>query len=114
MAYPADVSTRMIMGTFLHPDGQTATGSITFTPSAASTDMQDALVTRTPVRAELNTNGYFEVELPCTDDRDIVPFDWYYAVRTRIEGARPSSYNLRLPAGDNSPVDLSDLAFAAV
>ena len=113
MSYPADMSTRTVVGTFLQPNGDTGTGTVTFTPSLRVTDRADAILMRAPAPVELNTDGYFAIELPCTDDRDLSPTDWYYTVRVRIRGARAFTYNLHLPVGDGSDVDVSSLGIPA-
>ena len=112
MAYPADMSTRTIVGTFIHPDGVTQTGRITFAPSRDVRNASaggGATMMSAPVTVELNADGYFEAELPCTDDRDLSPETWQYVARVRLEGARPYSFRFVLPYGTGDDVDIADL-----
>ena len=110
MTYPADVSTRLIYGTFLRSDGTAAIGSITISPSSRIEDADDATVLANPLVKTLDGSGYFELELPCTDDLDLSPRGWYYTARIRIQGAKPYSFNFYLPTGDGSDVDITRLA----
>jgi hypothetical protein len=106
------MSTRTVVGTFIRPDGETQTGKITFIPSRDVRDASaggGASMMLVPVSVELNTNGYFEIELPCTDDRDLSPESWQYVARVRLEGTRPYTFRFELPYDGGADVDITDL-----
>lgn len=109
MAYPTDMSTRVVKGTFIDIDGQTSTGTVSFTPSAVVRDFSDATILYGTTSVELDANGYFEIALPCTDDTDLLPDDWYYTIRIRLQGARSVEWNMELPYADGSEVNISDV-----
>ncbi len=115
MAIPANVTTLVVLGTFLTPEGNPSTGTITFTPSkwltnsGANVALPNSSVTKT-----LGTAGDFQVTLPVTDDADLQPANWFYTVSEVIDGVS-QSYALLLPgtAGTGGTVYLADLAPAA-
>ena len=115
MALPGNVSTHVVIGTFLTPEGTPSTGTITFTPSkwltnsGANVALPNSSVTKT-----LGTAGDFQVTLPVTDDSDLQPANWYYTVSEVVDGVS-QSYALLLPgtAGSGGTVYLADLAPAA-
>ena len=115
MALPGNVTTVVVLGTFLTPEGNPSTGTITFTPSrwlnnpGANVAIPDSSVTKT-----LGTAGNFSVTLPVTDDTDLTPANWYYTVSEIIDGVS-QSYDILLPgsAATNGTVYLADIVPAA-
>jgi len=57
----------------------------------------------------LDLNGKFTVDIPCTDNTNLYPVNWYYTLRTRTSGAAPTTFKFYLPEGDLSAVDISTL-----
>jgi hypothetical protein len=112
MSYPADMSTRNITGVFLGASSSPKTGALSFTPSAILKDAAGATILHGSTSVELDTNGSFTVQLPCTDDRDLSPVGWHYTLRTRISGVRPTEVSFYLPLGDGSDVDITELNLA--
>jgi len=109
MSYPNDVSVRTVFGQYLKSTGLAAAGTVTFTPSHRIEDANDATILSTPITVTLDTNGEFEIDLPCTDDLDLSPRGWYYTATIRIKGARPYSFRFYLPTGDGTDVDITKL-----
>ena len=109
MSYPPDVSTRIVFGKYTKVSGTAASGTITFTASNRIEDADDAVILSGPLSINLDTDGEFSVELPCTDDRDLSPRGWYYTARVRIRGARPYDFRFYLPEGDGEPIDITRL-----
>ena len=115
MALPGNVTTVVVLGTFLTPEGDPSTGTITFTPSrwlnnpGANVAIPDSSVTKT-----LGTAGNFSVILPVTDDGDLTPANWYYTVSEVVDGVS-QSYDILLPgsAATSGTVYLADIAPAA-
>jgi hypothetical protein len=115
MPLPGNVSTLVVLGTFLTPEGNPSTGTITFTPSRWLTNSgADVAIPNSSVTKTLGTAGNFSVTLPVTDDGDLQPANWFYTVSEVIDGVS-QSYSLLLPgtAGTGGTVYLADLAPAA-
>lgn len=102
MPLPTNLATCLVSGAFIHTDGTIATGSVEFTPVplhiANSTAEPPLTVIGTPVLAQLSA-GAFAVELPATDDVDLIPVDWTYLCRVRISGQAAYSFYMPAPAG---------------
>ena len=112
MAMPANVTTVVVLGTFLTPEGNPSTGTITFTPSRWLTNSgADVAIPNSSVTKTLGTAGNFSVTLPVTDDADLQPANWFYTVSEVIDGVS-QSYAVLLPgtAATNGTVYLADLA----
>jgi hypothetical protein len=112
MPLPGNVSTLVVIGTFLTPEGNPSTGTITFTPSRWLTNSgANVALPNSGVTKTLGTAGNFTVTLPVTDDGDLQPANWYYTVSEVVDGVS-QSYSLLLPgtAGSGGTVYLADLA----
>jgi hypothetical protein len=112
MPLPGNVSTLVVIGTFLTPEGNPSTGTITFTPSRWLTNSgADVAIPNSGVTKTLGTAGNFTVTLPVTDDGDLQPANWFYTVSEVVDGVS-QSYALLLPgtAGSGGTVYLADLA----
>lgn len=109
MSYSPDVVTRTIYGQYLQPDGAPATGTITITPSSKIRDMSDSIILSRPIITTLDENGEFSIDIPCTDNINLSPVNWYYTARTRTSGTAPTSFKFYLPAADGIAVDISTL-----
>jgi len=115
MAMPANVTTVVVLGTFLTPEGAPSTGTITFTPSRWLTNSgADVAIPNSSVTKTLGTAGDFSVTLPVTDDLDLQPANWFYTVSEVVDGVS-QSYAILLPgtAATNGTVYLADIAPAA-
>ena len=115
MAMPANVTTLVVLGTFLTPEGNPSTGTITFTPSRWLTNSgADVAIPNSSVTKTLGTAGNFSVTLPVTDDADLQPGNWFYTVSEVIDGVS-QSYDILLPgtAGVGGTVYLADIGPAA-
>ena len=112
---PANVTTLVVLGTFLTPEGNPSTGTITFTPSRWLTNSgADVAIPNSSITKTLGTAGDFSVTLPVTDDADLQPANWFYTVSEVVDGVS-QSYAVLLPgtAGTGGTVYLADLAPAA-
>jgi hypothetical protein len=112
MAMPGNVTTVVVLGTFLTPEGNPSTGTITFTPSKWLTNSgADVAIPNSSITKTLGTAGNFTVTLPVTDDADLQPGNWFYTVSEVIDGVS-QSYSILLPgtAGSNGTVYLADIA----
>ena len=115
MALPGNVTTVAVLGTFLTPEGNPSTGTITFTPSRwLNNPGADVAIPNSAVTKTLGTAGDFSVVLPVTDDDDLTPANWYYTVTEVVDGVS-QSYAILLPgsAATGGTVYLPDVAPAA-
>lgn len=109
MPYSPDVTTRTVVGQYLKSDGQPATGKVSITPSSKVRDPNNSIILSQAIIINLDNTGSFEIDLPCTDNPLLSPYNWHYTARTRTSGAAPTSFKFYLPVGDGSDVDISTL-----
>lgn len=110
MVLPDNVSTVTVTGTFLDASGEPLAGQVTFTPSAVLSDDSgdpDVVIVGASVKARLDKDGSFSVALAATDDADLSPTGWTYAVEERVAG-QTRTYSISLPASP-STVDLAEV-----
>jgi hypothetical protein len=115
MAMPANVTTVVVAGTFITPEGNPSTGTVTFTPSRwLNNPGADVAIPNSSVTKTLGTAGNFTVTLPVTDDADLEPGNWFYVVSENVDGVT-QSYDILLAgsAATNGTVFLADIAPAA-
>lgn len=116
MPLPGNTSTVTVAGTFLNPDGDPATGTITFTPSTWLTNSVDNItIPAATVTKTLGTAGNFTAVLPVTDDPDLSPNGWRYEVAEVVDDVT-RRYDVLIPAAAATAgtVWLADLAPATV
>lgn len=109
MALTADLSTVTLTGTYVDLQGNPISGSVTFTPQSIIKDTdQNQIIINATVSATLNGSGSFSVVLPVSDDPDVAPTPFAYAVEEVFPGGR--SFFINIPAGGASTQDIADLA----
>lgn len=97
MAMPANVTTVVVLGTFLTPEGTPSTGTVSFTPSSWLLNSgANIAIPNSTVTKSLGTAGNFTVTLPITDDADLSPSGWIYTVSEVVDGVS-QSYNIAIP-----------------
>lgn len=106
MTWPNDVVTRAVTGTYLTALGAPAKGRVVFTPTSRILDENDAVIIEDAITATLDSDGYFSVSLPTTDNKLLSPAGWAYEVNVRLYGVKPRKFYVVLPYADGSPVDL--------
>ena len=112
MAFPANTSTVVVLGTFITPEGEASTGSVTFTASSWLTNSgANVSIPNSSVSKPLGTAGDFSVTLPITDDPDLSPLEFIYTVSEIVDGVS-RSYNISIPGtvASGGTVYLADLA----
>lgn len=113
MTLPENITTITITGTYLDFQGNAASGTVAFTPSAS--ELMDtaapAMLDAVPIIATLDSNGHFSVVVPCTDNANLGPAGWNYVVTETIHGIR--SYSVNVPHTLGSSVDIATLAPAS-
>lgn len=105
-AWPNDVVTRTVVGTYVDAAGAAAQGRVTFTPTARVVDENDSIIIEDTIAASLDANGSFSVDLPTTDNSLLKPDNWAYEVRVRLYGVQPQKFYILLPYGDGTSIDL--------
>lgn len=95
-----------LTGTFEDSAGTPESGRVIF--ALATTDSNGVvIVTDNPVGVILDANGAFSLDLQATDE--LVTSGNLYHVTERLNGRRPRSYYIELPAATD-PANLADLA----
>lgn len=109
MALTPDLTTITLTGTYVDIQGTPISGSVTFTPQSIIKDTdQNQIIVNQTLTATLNANGEFSIVLPITDDTDITPQPFAYAVEEVFTGGR--SFFITLPVDTPDPQDIADLA----
>jgi hypothetical protein len=106
---PGNVSTSTVTGTIMTAEGIAAVGTVTFQPVPCRLvdASADVVLLGVPVVATLNAGGTFSVELVATDDPDLNPVDWVYAVTVRLSSPVAGwRFAMYAPAGET--VDIAD------
>lgn len=85
---PAGMGTATVVGTWLDPNGDPATGRVTLTPTPEwIVYVQDAIgIVPTPLVEALDVNGSVSFTVPATDDVDVLPNPFTYRVLLEISG----------------------------
>jgi hypothetical protein len=109
MALTPDLSTITLTGTYVDLNGLPISGSVAFTPQSIIKDTdQNQIIINSTIVATLNGSGSFSVTLPVTDDADVAPIPFAYAVEEIFSGGR--SFFITIPAGGASSQDIADFA----
>jgi hypothetical protein len=87
-----------VAGSYVDAQGAPAAGSVTFTINAVLVDRAlDQIILNSPVTVNL-VNGAFAIDLPATNDPDLIPnIDVWYTVTERVGAASRPSFRLVLP-----------------
>lgn len=112
---PPEFNTVTLVGQYVNLDGTPVAGYLTFTPSptilraAASKD----IIVPVTLNVPLDGTGNFSVALPATDDPDINPANWTYAVLEGFGNRRQYSVQILLENGATQNIfDLAPVAQA--
>jgi hypothetical protein len=110
MPLPSDYNTVPVTGKFVYLDGTPASGIIRFTGKiAAISASSDTVILPNTITVNLEPDGSFLVNLPATDDPDILPNGWTYSVEERFNAGGGRKYEIDVPVG-SSGIDISDIA----
>ncbi len=97
MSLPSSWGTVRVYGTYTLRDGEPAVGSVIFHSPQIVVVGGVTIVPRNIV-CELDEDGFFEYDLPSTDDPDIAPGGWAYTVRERFDGGGGrAAYEISVP-----------------
>lgn len=94
MPLPDGLTTCVLTGTYIAPDGAPLGGQLTFTPSSAlADDSGEIVLAATPLTARLQSGtGSFSIELLCTDNAGLTPAGWLWHVIVAVPGAQESFF----------------------
>lgn len=106
--WPSDWQGCRVQGQYLDLAGLPLSGTVTFTasPSALLDANNSQIVVPKVFTAALDSDGVVDIVLPATDDPDINPTKWTYAVSENFSGGR--RYNIEAP--QNSTINLVDVS----
>lgn len=109
MPLPVDYNTVNVTGRYTYLDGTPAVGSVRFTgKTVAISDATDTVILPSTVVATL-VDGAFSIQLPATDDPDVVPNGWTYEVEERFTNGGGRKFEIDVPVAATR-IDLSEVA----
>lgn len=112
MSLPDAFTLIPVHGKILKADstGTPASGTVSFRIEQPLRDTADHVICGpTTITGTLDATGSFTVSLPATDDPDISPTGWTYAV-TVATTAWAERFRLSIPAASSGTLELADLA----
>lgn len=110
-ALPGDFTLITITGKFIDLAGNPVQGTVTFTPSYTKVlDDTANTVSIVPITltATLDVTGAISINIPATDDPDVIPVGWSYLVSYNFTDGFKQSYSIVVPF-DGGSFDLSDV-----
>lgn len=114
MPLPVNYDKVAVRGTYVYLDGTAAQGKVKFTgkPIMISESTSTIILPNT-ITATL-AGGEFEVQIPATDDPDILPGGWTYKVEEAFDAGGGRTFELDIPlTAQSGGIDLSRVAVAA-
>lgn len=112
MPLPADYNTVPVRGKYTYLDGVAAQGAVKFTgKGVAVSDTYDTVILPVTITKELEGDGSFEVNLPATNDPDILPNGFTYKVEEVFTRGGGRTFEIDVPL-ESLPdgIDLSSVA----
>jgi len=111
MPLPPSVDTFILVGRYPGLDGQSATGSVTFTPNVTPlTDTADPAMIVGPATVRL-VDGRFSARLPYTDNSSLSPSGWAIEVAESIDGiSNRAPFLIQVVRPQGPTVDLATVA----
>jgi hypothetical protein len=108
---PGGITVITVTGTFLHPSGTPASGTVTLDPGPVTlTDSAGHVILAAPVTATLSGSGQVSVVIPCTDDETLSGGPFTYSVTVALDGLPGATYpGKSIPHTLGASVDLSAL-----
>lgn len=112
MPLPSNYDKVPVKGKYVYLDGTPAQGQVKFTGKVvAVSDAADTVILPNTIVANLDINGAFTVNLPATNDADILPNGWTYTVAEQFVGGGGRTYEIDVPLSAlPNGIDLSDVA----
>ena len=108
MALDASINTVTVTGTFVDFEGTPIVGQVRFVLSSLLRNPTgDQIVVPSSVTKTSDSNGSFTIDLPATDDTDVIPNFTYTVQETFTKGR---TYTLSLPVATVGSLDLADVS----
>lgn len=122
--FPADWQRIWVIGQYIDMTGAPLRGRVTFTANVAGRRLIDRahrlIITTAVFTADLDTTGYFEVQIPAGDDPDLNPTGFNYSVTDptgqyliNVPIGTPPYPVLNHPRSGDQVIDLYDVVPAA-
>jgi hypothetical protein len=109
MPFPTDLTIITVTATYEAIDGSLASGgTVTFDPGGVIADNIGKAIFDRPATATVQ-NGTISVQLPATDNANLNPTGFSYAVTEKINGTTSRAYTIQLPSSLGTTVDLAQL-----
>ena len=108
MALGASLTTVTITGTYINYAGDAIEGQIRFATSEVLRNGTDDQMVAPSVVVVPLVAGAFSVTLPATNDPDVIPNPYTYAVEESFAGGR--SYTISIPFNTVGSLDLADIS----
>jgi hypothetical protein len=106
---PPGITTVILTGRYIRPDGTPLRGSVDIEAPASLTLSGADTVAVGAATMVLDENGAFSVALIATDNANMQPTGWAYEVTERFQHATGRSYAIQLPS-TTPVVDIADIA----
>lgn len=108
MALGASLTTITITGSYVNYEGTAIAGQIRFATSEVLRNGTDDQMVAPSVVVVPLVAGAFSVTLPATNDPDVIPNPYTYAVEESFAGGR--SYTISIPYTTTGSLDLADIS----
>jgi hypothetical protein len=108
MALGANLTTVQITGTYVDYEGNAIAGQVRFSISQVLRNGTDDQMVAPSVVVVSLVDGSFSVTLPATNDPDVIPNPFTYAVEESFAGGR--SYTISIPYTSAGALDLADIS----
>src|SRR5690606_31918040 len=105
---PAGITSVVLTGRYIRPDGTPLSGTVTFEPPAHLTIPDADIISIGAATATLDDTGSFRISLIATDDPGTQPAGWTYTVIERLRQANGRTFPIALPGG-TPEVNLADI-----
>ena len=109
---PAGITSVVLTGRYIRPDGTPLSGTVTFEPPAHLTIPDADIISIGAATATLDDTGSFRISLIATDDPGTQPAGWTYTVIERLRQANGRTFPIALPGG-TPEVNLADIVPSA-
>ncbi|MEQ7008477.1 glycosyl hydrolase family 28-related protein [Actinopolymorpha sp. B17G11] len=113
MALPVDYDTVTVRGKYVYLDGSPVQGTVRFTGKvvAVSAATNTIIIPASRTATLSPGTGEFTIDLPATDDPDVLPGGWTYTVEERFSGGGGRTFQLEVPlSAQAGGIDLKDVA----
>lgn len=109
MAIDPNVTLVTVTGEYVDFEGTPIVGQIKFTLSdMLRNSIGNQMIAPSTITTTLDSNGQFSVQLPATNDPDVIPTDFDYTVEESFPSGR--TYTISVPYDTVGSLDLADIS----